>query len=157
MSTPPVRTPPMNDETGAGVLVARVEYVKEGAAKRFVVVDAAMNDLIRPTLYEAYHAILPVVAAPGGQPTVVADVVGGVCETGDYLARDREVPALAEGDLVAFMTAGAYGAVQSSTYNTRPLAAEVMVRGKAWATVRPRQEVEALIAAERLPPWLASG
>ncbi len=139
----------------AGILVTEVEYVKTGADKTFIIVDAAMNDLIRPTLYDAHHDLLPVRAADGSPEAITADVVGGVCETGDYLARDRALPRFEAGDLLAVMTAGAYGAVQSSTYNTRPLAAEVMVRGDQWAVVRPRQSTDDLIAMDRLAPWLA--
>ena len=137
----------------AGILLTRVIYVKRGEAKTFIVVDAAMNDLIRPTLYEAYHDIQPVRAAKGAM--IVADVVGPVCESGDYLALDRRIPEPKPGDLLAIMTAGAYGAVLSSTYNTRPLAPEVIVRGKDFALVRPRLEADAIIALDRLPPWLS--
>src|SRR6201987_288170 len=138
----------------AGILVTKVIYVKHGDGKNFVIIDAAMNDLIRPTLYEAYHDILPVKEAAANAPTMVADVVGPVCETGDYLALDRTLAEPKAGDLLAIMTAGAYGAVQSGTYNTRALVPEVLVRGDQWALVRPRVEVEALIAMDRLPPWL---
>ena len=138
----------------AGILVARVIYVKQGEAKRFVIIDAAMNDLIRPTLYEAHHDILPVRAAPQGTPEIVADVVGPVCESGDYLALGRSMPAVKAGDLVAIMTAGAYGAVQSGTYNTRALVPEVLVKDDQYAVVRPRVEVDALIAMDRQAPWL---
>ena len=138
----------------AGILVASVIYVKHGEDKTFVVIDAAMNDLIRPTLYEAHHDILPVVQAPAGGPTIVADVVGPVCETGDYLALDRKLPVLKAGDMLAIMTAGAYGAVHSSTYNTRPLIPEVLVKGDQYAVVRPRVEVEQLIAMDKPAPWL---
>jgi diaminopimelate decarboxylase len=138
----------------AGILVTRVVYVKTGAAKTFVVVDAAMNDLIRPTLYEAHHDIRPVVEPAPASTAMVADVVGGVCETGDYLALDRRMPAVAPGDLLAIMTAGAYGAVQSSTYNTRPLVPEIMVNGGEWALVRPRQTYDDLIGMDRTAPWL---
>jgi diaminopimelate decarboxylase len=138
----------------AGILVTRVIFVKRGEAKNFVIIDAAMNDLIRPTLYEAHHDILPVVAAAPGGRTVVADVVGPVCETGDYLALDRIIPEPTAGDLLAVMTAGAYGAVQSGTYNTRALVPEVLVRGDQYAVVRPRIEVEELIAMDRPAPWL---
>jgi diaminopimelate decarboxylase len=138
----------------AGILVSTVLYVKRGAEKTFVVVDAAMNDLIRPTLYDAHHDILPVAQAKAGGPTMVADVVGGVCETGDYMALDRKLPAVRAGDLIAIMTAGAYGAVQSSTYNTRPLVPEVLVRDAEWAIVRPRQTYDALIGMDRIAPWL---
>lgn len=139
----------------AGILVTRVLYVKRGEAKTFVVVDAAMNDLIRPTLYEAYHHIRPVRAPVAGEK-IVADVVGPVCESGDFFAHDRRLPACKEGDLLAIMTAGAYGAAQASTYNTRPLVPEVLVRGKEFALVRPRFTAEAIIALDRLPPWLSA-
>ncbi|NJO54335.1 MAG: diaminopimelate decarboxylase [Bacteroidales bacterium] len=138
----------------AGVLVAKVLYVKEGEAKTFVITDAGMNDLIRPTLYEAFHDIRPLKEPQPGGPRMVADVVGPVCETGDFQAQDRDLPPLAAGDLIAILTAGAYGAVQASTYNTRPLVPEVLVKGDEWALVRPRVEVADLIALDRLPPWL---
>jgi len=138
----------------AGILVTRVIYVKHGASRNFVVIDAAMNDLIRPTLYEAHHDILPVVELPKGTPTIVADVVGPVCESGDYLALARTIAAPEAGDLLAIMSAGAYGAVQSGTYNTRPLVPEVLIRGDAYAVVRPRVEVDALIAMDKPAPWL---
>ena len=137
----------------AGILVTRVIYVKHGEAKNFVVIDAAMNDLIRPTLYEAHHDILPVVKVVGAR-SMVADVVGPVCESGDYLALDRTLPAPKAGDLLAIMTAGAYGAVQSGTYNTRPLVPEVLVKDDQYAVVRPRIDVDALIAMDRFAPWL---
>ncbi|WAC28610.1 diaminopimelate decarboxylase [Ancylobacter sp. SL191] len=139
----------------AGILVTRVIYVKEGAGKHFVIVDAAMNDLIRPTLYDAHHEILPIREASSDGSSMVADVVGPVCETGDFLALGRRLPALRAGDLVAVMTAGAYGAVQASTYNTRALVPEVLVKGGDFAVVRPRVEVEQLIALDRVPAWLA--
>jgi diaminopimelate decarboxylase len=138
----------------AGILVARVIYVKHGDGKSFVVIDAAMNDLIRPTLYEAHHDILPVRQAVAGEATLTADVVGPVCETGDYLALDRKLPQVKAGDLIAIMTAGAYGAVQSGTYNTRPLVPEVLVKDDQYAVVRPRIDVDALIAMDRTAPWL---
>src|SRR5579859_7871528 len=138
----------------AGILVARVIYVKRGEAKRFVIIDAAMNDLIRPTLYEAHHDILPVGAAPQGAPDITVDVVGPVCESGDYLALGRSMPEVKAGDLVPILTAGAYGAVQSGTYNTRALVPEVLVKGDQYAVVRPRLEVDALIAMDRSAPWL---
>ena len=138
----------------AGILVARVIYVKHGDAKNFVIIDAAMNDLIRPTLYEAHHDILPVVQPAPGTRTMVADVVGPVCETGDYLALDRKLPEPKAGDLLAIMTAGAYGAVQASTYNTRALVPEVLVKDDQYAVVRPRIEVEELIALDKPAPWL---
>jgi diaminopimelate decarboxylase len=137
----------------AGILISRVIYVKRGEAKAFVIVDAAMNDLIRPTLYEAHHDIIPVVKARAWR-TITADVVGPVCESGDYLALERTLPEPKPGDLLAIMTAGAYGAVQSSTYNTRPLVPEVLVKGDQYALVRPRVEVDALIAMDRPAPWL---
>jgi diaminopimelate decarboxylase len=138
----------------AGILVTRVIYVKRGEAKRFVIADAAMNDLIRPTLYEAHHDIRPVREPAAGAPRILADVVGPVCETGDYLALDREMAEPAPGDLLAVMTAGAYGAVQAGTYNTRALVPEVLVNGDQWSLVRPRLDVDALIALDRMPNWL---
>jgi diaminopimelate decarboxylase len=138
----------------AGILVSQVIYVKEGGAKTFVIVDAGMNDLIRPTLYEAHHEIRPVQEAPAGAERVTVDVVGPVCETGDYLALSRPMPRVAAGDLVAVFSAGAYGAVQASTYNTRPLVPEVLVDGAEFAVVRPRPSVDDMIALDRLPPWL---
>jgi diaminopimelate decarboxylase len=138
----------------AGILVSRVIYVKLGEAKNFVIIDAAMNDLIRPTLYEAHHDILPVVQAAPGARTMVADVVGPVCESGDYLALDRTLPEPKPGDLLAIMTSGAYGAVQSGTYNTRPLVPEVLVKDDQYAVVRPRVDVDALIAMDKPAPWL---
>jgi diaminopimelate decarboxylase len=138
----------------AGVLVTRVIYVKHGEAKNFVIIDAAMNDLIRPTLYEAHHDILPVVLPAPTADRIVADVVGPVCESGDYLALDRTMSEPKAGDLLAIMTAGAYGAVQSGSYNTRALVAEVLVKDDQYAVVRPRVEVEALIAMDKLAPWL---
>jgi diaminopimelate decarboxylase len=138
----------------AGILVARVIHVKQGEAKKFVIIDAAMNDLIRPTLYEAHHDILPVHATPAGTPDVTVDVVGPVCESGDYLALGRRMPAVKAGDLLAILTAGAYGAVQSGTYNTRALVPEVLVKDDRYAVVRPRIEVDELIAMDRPAPWL---
>ncbi|ACL56672.1 diaminopimelate decarboxylase [Methylobacterium nodulans] len=138
----------------AGILVTRVVYVKQGEGRTFVIVDAAMNDLIRPTLYEAYHAIRPVAQPDPHAPRLTADVVGPVCESGDYLALGREMPAVAPGDLIAVMTAGAYGAVQAGTYNTRRLVPEVLVRGADHAVVRPRQTYEELIGLDRVPDWL---
>ena len=138
----------------AGILVSRVIYVKHGEARNFVIIDAAMNDLIRPTLYEAYHQIMPVRAAAPDAPVLVADVVGPVWETGDYLALGRNLPEPKEGDLLAIMTAGAYGAVQAGTYNTRPLVPEVLVKGDQYAVVRPRIDVDRLIALDQPAPWL---
>ncbi|TAK47552.1 MAG: diaminopimelate decarboxylase [Xanthobacteraceae bacterium] len=138
----------------SGILVTRVVYVKRGEAKTFVIVDAAMNDLVRPTLYEAHHDIVPVRAPAPSARSIVADVVGPVCETGDYLALGRTMPEPRAGDLLAVMTAGAYGAVQAGTYNTRPLVPEVLVNGAQHALIRPRLGVEELIALDRLAPWL---
>jgi diaminopimelate decarboxylase len=138
----------------AGILVTRVIYVKRGEAKRFIIADAAMNDLIRPTLYEAHHDIRPVREPAAATPRILADVVGPVCETGDYLALDREMAEPAPGDLLAIMTAGAYGAVQAGTYNTRALVPEVLVNGDQWSLVRPRLDADALIALDRMPSWL---
>jgi diaminopimelate decarboxylase len=139
----------------AGILVASVLYAKEGADKTFTIVDAAMNDLIRPTLYEAHHEIWPVQQDKLAMPPVVQDVVGPVCETGDYLALDRKLPPFEAGDLMAVMTAGAYGAVMSSTYNTRALVPEVMVKGESAAVVRARPSYVDLIGLDQLPDWLA--
>lgn len=137
----------------AGILVTRVIYVKDGGSKTFVIQDGAMNDLIRPTLYDAYHDILPVREERKDGVMITADVVGGICETGDYLALDRRMPRPEQGDLLAIMTAGAYGAVQSGTYNSRPLVPEVLVTGGRFAIVRPRQSYEELIGLDRLAPW----
>jgi len=139
----------------AGILVASVIFVKRGESKTFVIVDAAMNDLVRPTLYDAWHDILPVRApAPRSAKIIRADVVGPVCESGDYLALGRDIPEVAAGDLIAIMSAGAYGAVQAGTYNTRPLIPEVLVRGSEYSVVRARQSYEELISLDTLPPWL---
>jgi diaminopimelate decarboxylase len=138
----------------AGVLVTRVVYVKEGAGKRFTIVDAAMNDLLRPTLYEAYHEVWPVSESRGKDEAVLQDIVGPVCETGDYLAVERSLPPFEPDELMAVMTAGAYGAVMASTYNTRRLVPEVLVNGSAYAVVRPRPSYADLIGLDRLPPWI---
>ena len=138
----------------AGILVTRVLYLTEGEGKTFVIVDAGMNDLIRPTLYEAHHEIRPVRQSGAGALRIAADVVGPVCESGDFLALGRSMAAPRPGDLLAVMSTGAYGAVQAGTYNTRPLVPEVLVREAEWALVRPRLEVEDLIAFDRLPKWL---
>ena len=138
----------------AGVLVTRVIYVKEGTDKTFTIVDAAMNDLIRPTLYEAYHDIWPVEEAKSATAPVQQDIVGPVCETGDFLAQDRALPPFQSGDLMAVMTAGAYGAVMSSTYNSRLLVPEVLVRGDNFAVVRRRPTYDELITADQIPDWL---
>jgi diaminopimelate decarboxylase len=138
----------------AGVLLASVVVRKRGAARRFLVLDAAMNDLLRPAMYEAWHGILPVSPRALVEPCSPADVVGPVCETGDTFARGRALPALEAGALVAILDAGAYGAAMSSTYNMRPLAAEVLVDGARFAVVRDRQDHAALLAGVRVPPWL---
>ncbi len=138
----------------AGILVTRVLFVKCGEAKNFVVVDAAMNDLIRPTLYAAHHEIWPVAEPLPSARRIRADVVGPVCESGDFLALNRDLAEPASGALLAVMSAGAYGAVQAGTYNTRPLVPEVLVNGAEWALVRPRLEVDQLIALDRMPDWL---
>jgi diaminopimelate decarboxylase len=135
----------------AGILVTKVEYVKEGG-KTFVIVDAAMNDLIRPTLYEAHHDIQPVVHSNLAQ--ITADVVGPVCETGDFIAQDRKMEGVKEGDLLAVMSAGAYGAVMASTYNSRPLVPEVLVDGDKWHVIRPRKSIAELIALDSVPDWV---
>ncbi len=137
----------------AGVLVARVLHVNaRPEGRRFLVLDAAMNDLLRPAMYEAYHDIRPV--RPRAGEAVTYDVVGPVCETGDTFTRDRALPPLAAGDLIAFMSAGAYGAAMASEYNSRPLVPEVLVRGGEFAIVRPRETYEAMLARERPAPWL---
>ena len=138
----------------AGILVSEVIYLKEGDAKNFLIVDAAMNDLIRPTLYDAFHAIRPVVEKPAATPRLNVDIVGPVCETGDYLGHDRNLPRLEAGDLIAVGTAGAYGAVQASTYNTRLLVPEVLVDGDRFHIVRPRPSYEELIGLDSVPDWL---
>lgn len=137
----------------SGILVTEVIYLKEGDAKNFLVVDAAMNDLIRPTLYDAFHDIRPVVQQPADAPRLVVDVVGPVCETGDYIGHDRDLPKLAAGDLVSVATAGAYGAVQSGTYNSRLLIPEVLVDGARFHVVRPRPTYDDLIGLDSLPDW----
>ncbi|WP_442755557.1 diaminopimelate decarboxylase [Methylocystis sp. JAN1] len=137
----------------AGVLVTRVIYVKQGEAKTFVIADAGMNDLVRPTLYDAHHDLLPVRESKD-RAEIVADVVGPVCETGDYLALDRKMPEAQPGELIAVLTAGAYGAVQAGTYNTRPLIPEVLVDGARYAVIRPRPSVAELIAMDRVPDWI---
>jgi diaminopimelate decarboxylase len=136
------------------VLLSRVILQKQGAARRFVVLDAAMNDLLRPAMYDSWHGILPVSPAALVAPLAPADVVGPVCESSDCFTRDRALPDLPPGALVALLDAGAYGATMSSTYNARPLAAEVMVDGARFAVVRDRQSYEALHAGQRLPEWL---
>jgi len=138
----------------AGILVTEVIYVKDGGEKTFVIVDGAMNDLIRPTLYEAYHSIRPVVVPPADAPRIKGDVVGPVCETGDYLALDREMAEPKPGDLISIGSAGAYGAVQAGTYNSRLLVPEVLVKGSEFHVIRPRGSYEDLIGLDSVPAWL---
>lgn len=138
----------------AGVLVSEVILVKPGVSKTFVIVDAAMNDLIRPTLYEAWHDIVPVRRPRPDAATIHCDIVGPVCESGDYLAQNRDLAPLTAGDLIMVRSAGAYGAVMASSYNTRPLTPEVMVDGTRFAVVRPRPSIEEMLSAERFPPWM---
>ena len=140
----------------AGVLVGEVILVKPGVSKTFVIVDAAMNDLIRPTLYNAWHDILPVRQPRPRAAKIRCDIVGPICESGDYLAQNRDLPPLSAGDLIMVRSAGAYGAVMASTYNTRPLAPEVMVDGTRFAVVRPRPSIDEMLEAERFPPWMGA-
>ena len=136
----------------AGILVTRVEYVKRTGRRNFVIVDAAMNDLIRPAFYDAYHEIVPLVRKTGG--SLKADVVGGVCESGDYFCRNRLLPRVGEGDYLALLSAGAYGFVMASNYNARPLAAEVLVNGRRAAIARQRQPVKEIWSDEKVVAWL---
>ena len=138
----------------AGILVGEVIYIKPSGEKTFIIADTAMNDLIRPTLYDAWHEIRPVEEAILSEPPIKGDLVGPVCETGDFIAKDRNLPALKAGDLFAVGSAGAYGAVQAGTYNTRALVPEVLVNGSKFHVIRPRQSVEQLIAMDSLPNWL---
>jgi diaminopimelate decarboxylase len=138
----------------AGLLVAGVIYVKNGEGRDFLILDAAMNDLVRPSMYGAHHDIVPVVEPPAASPTQPYDVVGPVCETGDTFAKAREIPLLAEGDLVAFRSAGAYGAVMASEYNTRPLVPEVLVRGDQFAVIRGRPSFDEILNRDTIPAWL---
>jgi len=138
----------------AGLLVTRVIYVKHGVERSFVIVDAAMNDLIRPTLYDAYHPILPVREPASDAAVRRFDVVGPICETGDFFAHERQLPPVAAGDLLALASAGAYGAVMASTYNTRPLVPEVLVHGQDHGIVRARPSYNDIIQMDRLPHWL---
>jgi diaminopimelate decarboxylase len=139
----------------AGLLIARVIYVKPGATRRFVIQDAAMNDLIRPALYDAWHEIVPLREPGPAVPREPADVVGPICESSDMFALDRPLPPVAPGDLLAILSAGAYGAVMSSSYNTRLLVPEVLVEGGEFAVIRPRPSYEDLLGQDRIPPWLA--
>ncbi|MEL6220926.1 MAG: diaminopimelate decarboxylase, partial [Pseudomonadota bacterium] len=141
----------------AGVLLSRTIYCKQGADRRFLILDAAMNDLIRPAMYEAWHDIVAVMEPAPGAPVGPMDVVGPVCETGDLFATARPLPELDAGDLVAFRSAGAYGAVMSSEYNTRPLIPEVLVRGDEFAVIRARPTLEEIIGRDTLPEWITHG
>jgi diaminopimelate decarboxylase len=136
----------------AGILVTRVEYVKRTGRKNFVIVDAAMNDLIRPAFYDSYHEIVPL--KKKGGPLTASDVVGGICESGDYFCKDRPLPKVGEGDHLALLSAGAYGFVMASNYNARPLAAEVLVSGRRSAAARERQRVEKIWEDEKIVAWL---
>ncbi len=136
----------------AGLLVTRVEYVKRTGKKNFVIVDGAMNDLIRPAFYDAYHEIVPLTRKGGAK--ISSDVVGPVCESGDYFCKDRPLPKVGEGDHLALLSAGAYGFVMASNYNTRSLATEVLVSGTKAAVVRARQPVQEIWAGEAVAPWL---
>jgi len=136
----------------AGILVTRVEYVKRTGKKIFIIVDAAMNDLIRPAFYDAYHEIVPL-SKKGGM-TIASDVVGGICESSDYFCKDRPLPKAGEGDYLALMSAGAYGFAQASNYNTRPQAAEVLVNGGKSAVARARQPVKEIWSGEKVVAWL---
>jgi len=139
----------------AGILVTKIIYMKVGEGKNFVIVDAAMNDIIRPTLYEAYHDIKPIREPSAKDQRIVADIVGPVCETGDYIALGRDLPQMDAGELLAVMSGGAYGAVQSGTYNSRPLIPEVLVKENSFAIIRPRQTYDALLSQDHIPAWLA--
>ena len=140
----------------AGVLLTRVVYVKRNGDRTFLITDAAMNDLIRPALYDAHHKIEPVAEPAAGAPRGPVDIVGPVCESGDMFALDRPMPPVEPGDLLAIRMAGAYGAVMASTYNARPTSPEILVHGRSFAVVKPRAELAQLFADERLPPWLSN-
>jgi diaminopimelate decarboxylase len=138
----------------AGILVSSVIYVKEGEGRDFLILDAAMNDLVRPSMYGAHHDIVPVIEPAPGSAHPPVDVVGPVCETGDTFAKGRHLPTLAEGDLVAFRSAGAYGAVMASEYNTRPLVPEVLVKDDHFAVIRARPTFDEILARDTIPEWL---
>ncbi len=140
----------------AGVLVASVVYIKENAGRRFLILDAAMNDLVRPALYDAWHDIKPVIEAPASVESVRYDVVGPICESGDTFAKQRDMPEIAQNDLVVFRSAGAYGAVMASEYNTRPPAPEVIVSKDRFAIARPRLTYDDILSKDRIPDWLGS-
>ncbi len=136
----------------AGILVSRVLYTKETGEKNFVIIDAGMNDLIRPSLYGSFQGILPV--TKGDEEEIVADVVGPICESGDFMARNRRMPKFNPGDLVAVMSAGAYGFSMSSNYNARPRVCEVLARGDCFHLIRERENYDDLIRGERIPEFL---
>ena len=138
----------------AGVMVSQVIWRKTGGAREFLIIDAAMNDLLRPAMYDAHHDIVPVTEPAPGEPQAPVDIVGPVCESGDTFARQRSMPLLQSGDLVAFRSAGAYGAVMASEYNSRPLIPEVLVRGDQFAVIRPRPGYDEMLARDTLPPWM---
>jgi len=138
----------------AGILVTRVIYIKQGEQKKFVIVDAAMNDLIRPTLYDGFHDIVPISEETNTSTQSLTDLVGPICESGDYLAQDRMLPDVSQNDLLAIKCAGAYGATMASNYNSRPLIPEVFVRDNAFSVVRERQSFEEMIQKEKLADWL---
>ena len=135
-------------------MVSRVIYVKEGEGRDFLIVDGAMNDLVRPAMYDAHHDIVPVIEPAPGTAEQPYDIVGPVCETGDTFARQRPMPPLAAGDLIAFRSAGAYGAVMASEYNTRPLVPEVLVHGDQFAVIRKRPSFDEIINRDTIPEWL---
>lgn len=137
----------------SGVLLSKVLYVKKGEDRQFLILDAAMNDLLRPALYDAFHDVEPIKAAGPDYTSQTYDIVGPICESGDTFAKDRDMPSLSAGDLVVFHSAGAYGAAQSSQYNTRPLVAEVMVRGDEYRIIRERPTIADILKTERLPDW----
>ncbi len=138
----------------AGILVSRVVYVKQGEGRQFLILDSAMNDLIRPAMYEAHHDIVPVIEPAAGVEQQPYDIVGPVCESGDTFAKNRMMPPLRDGDLVAFRSAGAYGAVMASEYNTRPLVPEVLAKGDQFAVIRKRPDFDEIINRDTIPPWL---
>ena len=138
----------------AGIMVSKVIYVKSGEGRDFLILDGAMNDLIRPAMYEAHHDIIPVVEAEAGVEQQQFDIVGPVCESGDTFAKERMMPPMQAGDLIAFRSAGAYGAVMSSEYNTRPLIPEVLVHGDQFAVIRKRPSFEEIINRDSIPEWL---
>ena len=146
--------PGRNIVGNAGVLLSEVVFLKHGEGRDFLILDAAMNDLIRPAMYDAHHDIVPVARPEVGAPVAPVDVVGPVCETGDTFARGVDLPRLGAGDLVAFRSAGAYGAVMASEYNSRPLVPEVLVAGDRYAVIRPRPSIDEMLARDAIPPWL---